>query len=364
MVCALLFATLAQAEEIGGVVLDADNKPLASVAVEARIGVARYALSPHYDNWLFVGQPMKGQTDAKGRFNFQNLPADAVLTVFVKTQKGTGFAQGSKDLKVQLAPFGVLKGKIAGKRQQLKGARIWINSCFGMSGFEVKPDPKSGRFEHEEVPVGPARLYFKNHNFDFAIRDVEVKPGKNKPVKTAKFTEKYITRGDPLVEVTKVKLVDPDGLPLTGVQMWWSSRFMDGGMNSDREGVIKLAGGGVAIGAPPYILILRSLNREKVPLLGTYKKVKKGTALVEVTELRKVTGTLKVGGEPLEHYRIAAVGPPDKRVFHANVESGTFTIHLPEGKSRLVIGTVDGKLREKQVEVKAVNQPVEIELPK
>jgi len=364
MYCALLISALAQADDIGGVVIDAEGAPVPNVEVELRVGVARYSLTPNHDNWLFIGSPAKGQTDAQGRFSFQGLPEGAVASVFVKTDKGAGFAHGAKDLKLQLAPLGSVKGKISGKRQQLKGLRIWVSGCRGFASAEVHPDPKTGRFEIEGLPAGPARIHCKANNFDFAIRDVEVVSGKTVTVKTAKFTEKFITRGDPLVEVTKVKLVDEKGTPIAGVQMWWSSRWMDGGMNSDGDGIIKLAGGGVAIGGPPYILILRSLNREKSPLLGTYKKIKKGAAIVEVSEPREITGTVALGNEPVAQYRVAVVHTASKRVFHAVMVDGKYKVHLPEGKCRFVVGMADGKLREKEIDVQSPFLPITLIFPK
>ena len=360
----LLFAALASAGDIGGTVVDPEGKPVADVEVLMRVGLARYALTPHYDEWLFVGQQLKAKTDDAGKFTFTNLPDGAVGSVYVQTTGGAGFAQGTADLKVQVQELGSLKGKVSGKRQQLKGVRVWVRVCRGFSSAETKPDPKTGRYAVPGIAAGDARVFVKNHNFNLAIHDVEVVPKKTISVKSAKFTEKYIAGTDTLVDATKIKFVDAKGKPLQGIRMWWSSRFMDGGMNSDADGVIKMIGGAVAIGGPPYILRYASLEKDKVPMLGTFKKVKRGVAIVEVGTMVKLTGTVKVGDDAVEHFRLAVVGPAKtERVYHAHVADGSFTVYVPAGKCRFVVGTVDGKLRTKSQAVQAANLPIALEFP-
>jgi len=361
MVGAILFCSLATAGEIRCVVLDADGKPAADVAVEMRVGLARYALTKSYDEWLFLGSPHQGKTDQNGKVTFSNLPDGAVGAVLARAPDGAAFAQGSGDLELRLAPLGNIKGKISGGRSDLKGARVWVSSCHGLAGIEAKPDEKTGRFEVEGVPAGPARVYVKTFNFDLARYDVDVVPGKDVKLKSTRFSDKFVLGWEPLVDVMRVQFVNEKGEALAGINMWWSSRFMSGAMDSDGAGETKLAGGGVAIGGPPYVLHLSSIQRDKVPLFGELQKVKRGVAIVEIREIPKLKGTLKIAGKPVDHYRVVVIGPPDERIVHATVEAGQFEVYAPLGKCRIVVGTADGKLREKEIDVTNLEIPLHLE---
>ena len=73
--------------------------------------------------------------------------------------------------------------------------------------------------------------------------------------------------------------------------------------------------------------------------------------------MHRVTGTVK----PHEHYRILAVGPgKTPRVFHGTVKDRAFTIHLPAGACRLIIGTADGARHEHAI---TVDGPATADIP-
>jgi hypothetical protein len=191
-------------------------------------------------------------------------------------------------------------------------------------------------------------------NWDVARHDVEIVAGKAASVPNTKIKEDAtLPSPDPQVEVTAAKLVDPQGSPMQGVQLIWSSRFMDGGMDSDADGLVKLAGGGVAIGAPPYLLRLQSLKgRQGAFFEGALKKTTKGTAIVELRPLAEVTGSVSIAKAGVEKYLLLVVGPGDKpRVYTASVENGKFKVFVPRGKCRFVVGTADGKTREHAFDV-------------
>ena len=128
---------------------------------------------------------------------------------------------------------------------------------------------------------------------------------------------------------------------------------MDGGMDSDEEGLVRLAGGGVAIGGPPYLLRLQSLKGKRGFFEGALKKTVKGTAVVEVRPLAEVTGSVSVAKAGVEKYRLLVVGPGERpRVYDtASVENGKFTVFVPRGKCRFVVGTPDGMTREEAFDV-------------
>jgi hypothetical protein len=171
-------------------------------------------------------------------------------------------------------------------------------------------------------------------------------------MKPVRVPDGFLPVGDPLVDVLKVKLVDSRGQPVRGVQLVWSSQWMDGGMDSDAEGIVRLAGGGVAIGGPPYLLRLSSLRQGTNVLAGAVKGGKGGTATVEIQPLVEVSGTVSRGGKALELYRLFGVTDgKSPRARPAAVEKGRYSVHLPEGSHRVVVGTVDGALHETTLQV-------------
>jgi hypothetical protein len=348
-----LLTALAHADEITGVVLDAEGKPAPGVKVQLEVGRARYALTPDFDRWYSV-DGKTATTGADGRFAFADLPAGAVGTAWVNTGTAIGVAQGNGELTVKLAAPGGIQGKVTGKRNDLKSLRIFVQGGHGIGTGEGTVDKKSGKYEVGGLTPGPGLVWVMQNNWVVARRAVDVAAGKSVKLKTTKFRGKFLPSPDPQVDVYKAKLVDQQGNAVPSVQLIWSSRWMDGGMNSDAEGLVKLAGGGVAIGDKPYYLRLKSLKGERAMYGGVLKAVKRGVAVVEVHPLKKVTGSVTRNNAALDKYRLLVVGPGQPaRVYEAFVENGTFTVHVPEGKCRFVAGTADGTLHPQEVEVKA-----------
>ena len=357
LVCALCCA-----DEITGVVVDESGKPAAGANVQLHVGRARYALTEEFD-WWYAVETKTVKAGADGAFAFTDLPQGAVATLFVKTETGIGTAQGTGQLRIQLGPGGSIKGKVVGKRTDIKGLRIWVMGGFGLGNAEGTVDKKTGTYEVEGLTPGAGRVYVKRRNWDLARQDVEIAAGKRKKVKSVKLRGKYLPSPDPMVDCITAKLVDADGKPVSGVQLIWSSLHMDGGMNSNNDGIVKLAGGGVAIGGPPYRLRLKSLKGQRGAFEGTFQKIKKGIAIVELQPLNEIKGIVKRGNAPLDQYRLFVVGPRQTpRVYRPKREEGTFTIHLPAGKCRFVVGTVDGKTQEHLVEIKPGQRQIELTL--
>lgn len=361
LVCLVLSPPCLAAETTVSVV-DASGQPVAGAEVTLHVGWTRYALTPGFDRWFAV-ETKKGTTAADGRCAFSGLPAGTVATAYVKTAQAVGVARGAGDLQVKLGAFGALKGKVLGKRQELKALRIWVRGGHGLGSGEATVDKKKGTFVVEGLTPGPARIFLKASNFDVARRDVELVAGKTAKAKAFKYRGKFAPSADPLVDCLKVKLIDSNGQPVPDVQLIWSSRWMDGGMNSDADGVVKLAGGAVAIGGPPYLLRLQSLKGKRAVFQGMLGKVKRGVAIVELQLLLKVDGTVKRGGAALDKYRLLVVGEgTSPRVYIAGVEEGKFTLTLPAGRCRVVVGTADGKFHEQQVAFTASRSSYELAL--
>lgn len=365
LVLVLLFAVPCRAEDgttVAGVVVDEKGSPVAEATVTLHVGWARYALTPEFDRWYAI-ETKTATTGDDGRFSVADLPKGTVATAYVNTGKAIGVAQGKGELNVHLAPPGGVQGKVTGKRQELKAVRIFVQGGMGLGTGRATVDKKTGKYKVGGLPLGPGRVFVSLDNWTLARFDVEIPPEKPAKVKTAKCVGKFLPTADPQVDVTKARLVDAQGKPVPKVQLSWSSRWMDGGMSSDEDGIVKLAGGGVAIGRPPYYLRLSHLRAEQGAFRGVFKKVKRGVAIVELQPLREVKGTVNRAGAAVEKYRLIVVGPGEPaRIRLANVEDGAFNVWVPDGNCRFVIGTVDGKVQEQAVAVTPDSGTLEIQL--
>lgn len=359
----LLFSALCSASEISGVVLDEAGNAVVGAEVTLAIGKARYALTPDFDRWIAV-ETRTATTGGDGRFAFADLPEGAVGTASAKGTGTLGIAQGTGALEVKLAPAGSVKGKVLGKGNDLKQLRIYVAGGVGVRGEEGTIDKRTGTYEVHGLAPGQGCVYVKRGNWDVARHDVEIVAGKTTGVPNTKIKEGFrLPTADPEVECTAAKLVDPQGTPVAGVQLWWSSQWMDGGMDSDKEGIVKLAGGGVAIGGPPYLLRLQSLRAKEGAFEGVYRKTTKNTAIVELRPLAEVKGAVAKGNEKVEKYTLLVVGPGEKpRVYTAEVADGKFTAYVPRGKCRFVVGTADGKTRDHAFDVQG-GSPIAHDIP-
>lgn len=359
-----LITAVCRADELSGVVQDAKGNPVPGVAVSLEVGRARYSLTPAFDEWYAV-QSKSGTTGDDGRFAFSDLTEGAVSTAFVNTGTAVGVAHGSGELTVRLGKPGAVRGKVTGKRQDLKGVRVFARGGMGLGFVESTVDKKTGTYTVAGVAPGEGRVSVLLNNFKIASQNLKIEGGTTAKAKTVKYKGKFAAGPDPLVECLKVKLVDGDSNPVHAVQLLWSSRWMDGGMNSDEQGMVKLAGGGVGIGGPPYFLRLTSLKGGQGMYGGVLKKVRKGIAIVEIHALHGVKGRVLREETPVEHYRLFIVGPGETpRVYWANVADGEYTAHLPAGTCRFIVGTADARLHTHEYEVvpSAQPQPHEIRL--
>lgn len=352
LIALLLLAAWGRADEISGVVVDAEGRFLPGVRVRLEVGRAHFALTPDFDRWYAV-DTKTATTGADGGFAFADLPEGAVGTAFVKAEAGIGIARGTGKLEVRLGPPGAVKGKVRGKRSATKGLRVVVYGGDGLDLEEGTVDKRTGKFEVPGVAPGAGRILILRDNFGVAREAVAIEAGKTTTLKSIKI-KGVLPDPDPTVECTKAKLVDEQGKPVPGVQLWWSSQWMDGGTASDEKGIVRLAGGGVAIGRPPYRLRLQSLSGKERSYQGVLRKVRGGTAIVELRPLQIVRGTVKRAGAAVKRYLLFVVGPgAQPRVYTAQVEEGTYRVALPDGACRFVVGTADGRTHEQELLVEA-----------
>ena len=79
--------------------------------------------------------------------------------------------------------------------------------------------------------------------------------------------------------------------------------------------------------------------------------------LVELQPLREVTGVVTQGETTLTSYRLLGVtAGKARRVYWGQVGNGRYSVSLPEGEARLVIGTVDGEIVERSLTVAASDE--------
>jgi len=239
-----------------------------------------------------------------------------------------------------------------------RNALLLLLPAIAFAGEEGIVNEDTGLYEVESIVPGKARVSILRNNFYVARFDTDVKAGKKCGAKPARVMDGFLAGADPVVDVIKVRLVDRKSRPVAGVQLIWSSQWMDGGMNSDEEGIVPLAGGAVAIGGPPYLLRLRSLKSDTGFFHGVLRRVLKGVAVVELKPLQEVMGVVKRGDVSVKIYRLLAVGPgKNPNVYTARVGDGRYSVRLPEGKCRFVVGTEDGKLHEHDLKVSLSDGP-------
>jgi hypothetical protein len=348
--------------KVAGVVLDADGKPAAGVEVVLEVGRTRLALTEEFDRWEAV-RTDRATSGEDGRFAFSDVPPGASLVAWAKSPAGFASAPVAESVTLTLAPLGSVRGKLTGKSSHLKGVRVFVSGPFGRSA-EGKVDEAWDSFDVPGAVPGEGRLHVYRSNFEVARVPVQVTSGEETRVKAVRVTGDFLPVADPLVDDLEVRLVNADGRPVAGVQLVWSSQWMDGGMNSDEEGIVRLAGGGVAIGGPPYRLRLGNLRQGASGFRGVLKADKGGRATVEVHPLVDVSGTVSLGGKPVDLYRLYAVTDDGKtpRVVTAGVEKGRYALALPDGPCRVVVVTVDGKRHETTIPVAPAESPQTHEL--
>src|SRR5262245_17794354 len=104
-------------------VVGADKKPVAQASVHVAAGLARFDLAGR-DPWQAVRR-LELTSDEQGLCQVSDLPEGAHLTVFARSEKSAGRAEGTpgQTIEVVLQPTGTLTGKVSGKKN-LKGYSV------------------------------------------------------------------------------------------------------------------------------------------------------------------------------------------------------------------------------------------------
>lgn len=325
----------------------------ADVRVEAHVGLVRYALAPDFDRWIAI-EKHEGRTDDAGRVSFDAIPAGAQVTVFARSEGLAGIVDwDSGPCELVLQPTGAVRGKVSAKKVQLRYYKLEVVGLRGLDKKELELDSK-GNYELEDVPVGDVELRVRLGGWLAGRGKAQVKSGKKAKASTVKITDEFQMGADPLVDVAKVRLVDESGEPMADISFTWNGPRMWGGMHTDDEGVVLMAGGNVAIGPPPFVLRLGRIGADQGQrYLGRLVNVKRGTANVEVVaRLQKLRVALRRNGKFVRRFKLFAVtGGDSQRVWQGQSVDGDYELYVPPGPLKLFLGTLDGELHELDYEL-------------
>ncbi|KAA3609577.1 MAG: hypothetical protein DWQ01_09615 [Planctomycetota bacterium] len=323
------------------------------VEIQAHLGLARFELSPEESFWRACRKYTR-KTDSSGKASFDNFPKDGHVTVFARVDSWFGMASGPcQDMDVVLQEGGSLVGKVKGKKLDF---RFYSVVVLCENGFTIPSTPvnhKTGEFEILGVPPGRVEVRLQKGRWIAQSKEAKVVAGKQKKIVGFKITDEFQLAADPMVDTSKVVIQDASGKPQKGVRMWWSAPHLDGANRTNEDGEIRMAGGNVSIGPPPFVLRLASLEKGDQRFLGEFRRVKRGRAYVRMTEpLYLVKGQVTWQGEGTPYHLVyARTQGKNPRHWWKNLgeveidkSKGEFYFYLPEGEHQILASSVDGEV--------------------
>ena len=364
-------STSSARDEIRVVVVDERGEPVAAARVELRVGRILLDVNPGLPYWAHLLE-RESTTDNEGMAAFSGLPPGSVGVAHVRAGQLLGVEAGAGEIRLQARPTMVGKGKVRAKRQLL--SRGLTVKAYGPYGTLLGEAPVDGRgaYEFHGLPTGEVELRLMEDTWPLARKTVEIEAGNRARLPALEATDgAYVPRQGPMVDVRSVVLVDDERKPVPDVRLEWTSRYMWGAMPSDENGEVKLIGGGVSIGGPPYRLLLSDLEGEDGHYWGWLKKVSRGQAVVQVERTYPVTGRVLSKQGKLSSFLVwGIVEAPDGPLAQLTnaawerrrVTDGSFALFLPAGEHRIAIGAPDGTLRIFPCQVSTEEEPQELTL--
>jgi hypothetical protein len=349
----------AASKDITGLVVDDAGTPVQGARVLLELGWTGCDAG-HFTWWKGVEQ-RQTVTGDDGRYEFADLPPDAAGVLWVAHAGLFGSVRGRGEMKIRLQKPGSLRGRVtAPKKSYFKGMKVWFRGPYGLTHAKIPTVAlaKDGTFTMDGLPGGPGEVVVQYHNWAVARKAVEIQPRKTVNAGRIRISGHTPQGPDPLVDATEVKMVDGKGKPFPRVNMWWRSPWMDGGMNADGDGIIRMVGGGVAIGPPPFVLILNSTTVDNKPHYGTLLRIRGKTATVQVRPCIRVNGTVRRGREPVADFSVLLrTADRAPRVYGGQVRAGRFDVTVPPGEHTLFVILPSGEVEERKVEVKEGEDP-------
>jgi hypothetical protein len=357
--------------DLRGKLLEENGTPASHIAVMLDLGRQRFDF-PEGPVALAAGHRVI-RTAADGSFAFEKVPADARIHVVslglyedhgptgwterVCVVRGTAEELSRTALNLRLGSGRTAKGEIVPADPM---TRVYAYSGDGWILSMGVVEKGTGRFTLTGLMPGDARLSFQRGNFALASRQIVVPERQDLDVGRIELPQTPVrTASHPEVNATRVRLVDPRGKPLPGFRFTFSTPSADGQCVSDEKGELLMKGGGILIGGPPFRLYLNDIERDsdKSHYFGTAAE-QGDTVTVTLAPLTHVRLSFRTSDSPVTDLVVIAKVQNGSTWLILDPDEGTFENRLPPGRARLLVGTVQGSVIEKDLDVPATPEHV------
>jgi hypothetical protein len=368
-----------QPVDLHGKLLDEDGAPVAGTAVMLDLGRQRFDLRDGQSVWMAAAHRVI-RSSADGSFAFTGIPGDArvhLVSLGLSEDRGpTGWTERAC----------VLRGAAREMSRQTIELRLRIPDR-SATGEIVAPDPTiqvgaesgdgwilshgrlengSGRFTLEGLMPGEARLLFNYGNFSLESREMKVPLGQHLDLGRLELPRSHAqTAAHPELNVSLIRLVDKEGKPLSGYRFTFSTPAADAQGGTDDNGELRLKGGGLYIGEPPFRMYLDDIERvsDEKRFFGTASE-RGDTATITVSPMTRVRLSFQRAASPVRDLVVLAKGREPSTWASLEQKDAEFEGWLPPGRCRVHLGTVQGTLVEKELDVPTADEyAVTIDLP-
>jgi hypothetical protein len=341
---------------VDGVVVTSTGEPVIGATVRLEIGWISHGFEPTR-RWASTSRA-RAATDDMGRFRIEGIPDGAVGMVFVRGPGQYAKRPAERRMEIVVHPRGSVEGSISAAHSILGDATV---SC-RMDGWpetdRVGPDP-DGRFRLDDLPPGRGILIVHRGRWTAAVVPIAVSPEETAFVAPIRVEEGHAVSPDPLVRADGVQVIDRHGLPMFGVEVYWSRPVWAGKTITGSDGVGKFLSGGKRFTGVPVLLNLRSVGAWEGGA-GRLLAVEDGVAVVEIRPRRTIFGRVPAAGN--EYALFYEAGEESPRLYTGYVKDGDFTISVPTGRGALLVLTTDGRLHRTEIDLVPADEPLELEI--
>lgn len=353
---------------VEGILYGADGEPATGATVRLELGFASAA--EELGRRSLSVDSRRATTDAEGRFSFPDVPYEATAELFVSQDGLFARAPAEDFTRLALAPGGALRIAVRVPPDLDRDLRVYY-SADGWSrddwedpgGVLGRPDLQSGVFAREDLPPGPGVLTFQRANWPVKRVPVDIRSGETTELPPVELVDASPEGPDPLVDARIARVVDETDWPMENVRLTWSSPWADGQAASSLNGEVRLFGGGVSIGGPPFLLRMGRLEGPEGAYAGSLVGIEGEVATVRLTPLRKIEGTLTRRGEPLGPARLSfRTGGEDGRVYSGRLEDGRYELEVPPGPGEIFVLTASGTFVRRALTVEPGDESLELDI--
>ncbi len=355
---------------IRGTLLDQDGAPAMSRAVRLEFGRQGFDLGKNRPVYLAAAHRAT-RTSEDGSFVFEKVPADAKVHLVSLGRRddhdppectpGLGLLRGGAMELSRAAPVLRLKvGRKATGRIVPLDSRIrlfaesgdgWLYSA---GHFEPGGD---GRFVFDGLVPGDAWLIMNRGNEALPPRRIMVPDGVDLELGPIELPQPAPAFRHHEVRAERARLVDPAGAPLPGLRLDFSTPSAGARCTSDAKGELLMKGDGLYIGEPPFRLYLGDIERASDGKRFQGVASERGdTVVITVTPKTKVRLSFRKAAAPVADLVVVARPREPAEGIIFKKQAGTFENWLPPGRVRLLLGTVQGTVIEKDLDVPAKDE--------